>query len=1569
MKKLLMFLLLGIFLISFASAAEFDNVVSNYDEETRTVTIKNLYGAGEIIGEARLNTPLNVVVPVGYQKVAEFDLWAYQDYSDALKQLTFLDMKNGKIKINREFDLRWKDYENYEVIDYITVCNDSLINNTEATNVCWQEENGSHIESREIWRKISPADLKKNERLTIGVFTDVQEGDFVDWIPMIYGVEIEQWATWTADLNVDLYSVWKLDETTGTTAYDELGVNNLSNLGTAAINQTIAKDGTSYYYDGGDRLYKADIGTEFGGTGSFTYSGWFRPDASQGSGTNTGYIFQLGDAVNPSRGLHFYDSTNSIRYRDASGGLASSANSVWTSATWYHVAMVYNGSGMNIFLDGVSIVNDTDSGSIATNPNLYVGWSDANYLFSGYVDEIYMWNRTLSQEEIETLADDTFYSEITAENPSVILNSPVDNYNSTIPSITFNVTVTDPVKVDNVTLYIDGIANETNSSGINGTYIFTKSVSFGTHNWSILAYNNQSLSNQSETRDFNYTDSPPSVVLISPADTANLTSATVQFQTTVTDNIGVSSVSLYLDGSLNETNSSGVNGSYTFTKVVSEGDHNWSIRANDTVGLINQSEIRTFNYTATVITIDLLSPPDASSYKTPLVNMSCKASVDGGVTQLNLTIDGTTNETITNSTPNENLTLEKLINFSEGNYTWSCSAQNGDTTSTSSNRTFEVLYSNPTITLNSPINYANLTSTTVFLNYTVTDSNGIYVVYTYIDGALETVDYSGVNGSYYEAFGNLTEGLHNWSINATSILDKTTVSETQYFNIILPAPNITITAPANNSVFLDNNVSFIFTATDANGIANVSLYADGVLNQTNYSGVNGSYQFDQNFSGGFHNWSIKAASITGTTTDSPLRIFSIHATGPTVTISEPSGVIDILHDSDILNLTYNVSETGYNQSHFDTCWYDYPTDNNLVTSDFASNTYWNFVNGTMSGSAGLNTIRTGLLLPSGDYEFNVNFATNNLGISDFKPEYPDCNTESYSSLRAIYSTSTVGYYACIKNDDGFKYLIKHNSYNVTTPASSIFETYEYSKIINCSESQTNFTYFASYDNITVFANDTFGLVGNSISHWFPKITFYNISYNSQTYETAEETFTSYIDTNLTGYDSFTAILDYNGTSNFTATQTTVGDLVKIDATGDIPPINGGLSNRSFNWLFVLSNLTTTDIYESDSYYQNTSTILLQNCLVNETPYIIINTKDITTGFPDLNATLKTTWSVRIQGSDADPTNFSFEDLTETNNTWAFCIEPDTNNYTVSVDIEVDATDYAKNFYYITDSNYTSGETSNLTLYLLNDSLATVTTLKVRSKYQQPIERALIYIQLYDIGTDTYTTYGMAKTNQNGEDIVFLNWYDSLYKFVIVEDGTTIISTDPYKVGESPQIFQKNDSTTYDFDKFRDFEYNLYFNNATGNFILTYVKPSGLVEEGCLRVLRRDSTGDEQICLTCSESASATLFCNINSYGNGTFIATFYATGSLAVIDWITTDVGIGISERIFNNLDQNDSLFYTILTALMVVGLFMVNIVLGIVGILAGLLLASALGYTLISYTTFLTIAIVGGVIIWLIRR
>ena len=61
------------------------------------------------------------------EKVAEFEIWAYEDYNDALKQFEFKDMKKGKEKINRNYDLKMLEYVDVVVDDYYYDCNNVYV--------------------------------------------------------------------------------------------------------------------------------------------------------------------------------------------------------------------------------------------------------------------------------------------------------------------------------------------------------------------------------------------------------------------------------------------------------------------------------------------------------------------------------------------------------------------------------------------------------------------------------------------------------------------------------------------------------------------------------------------------------------------------------------------------------------------------------------------------------------------------------------------------------------------------------------------------------------------------------------------------------------------------------------------------------------------------------------------------------------------------------------------------------------------------------------------------------------------------------------------------------------------------------------------------------------------------------------------------------------------------------------------------------------------------------------------------------------------------------------------------
>lgn len=472
-------------------------------------------------------------------------------------------------------------------------------------------------------------------------------------------------------------------------------------------------------------------------------------------------------------------------------------------------------------------------------------------------------------------------------------------------------------------------------------------------------------------------------------------------------------------------------------------------------------------------------------------------------------------------------------------------------------------------------------------------------------------------------------------------------------------------------------------------------------------------------------------------------------------------------------------------------------------------------------------------------------------------------------------------------------------------------------------------------------------------------------YDLEVFETDYQRFETNISI-ISGSTLHSSALVYNGTSYSASTRTISSNASNIYRYIDIPLINGSTTN-TFYWKFSLTQPDGTIFYQNTSTdYQNVSYIHFIKCnsTINSKA-LNFTTKSATNPLPLINTTFYSNWYYWL-GSGNIKKQYAWENTSAINSNYQFCISPNLTYY-IDADIEYDAADFAQNYYYF-DNASISNKTQSINLYLVNDSLATVTTLQVIDQYQNEQPEITIQIQQYDIGLGTYYTIGIAKTDSAGEDIAYLNWYDTFYKFILIEDGNIIQITEPTKIKESPVIFQLEEEFEFEYDKFDDVTYSLYYNNATNNFVLTFADTTGSITQGCLRVIRRQATSDTVICDDCEESTSATLYCNINTSLSGTYLATFYATGSpLKVFASISQKIGSTI-RSIYEDIGNLSGSFLSIIMAGFISALFLFNPVLAIVGILAGLLIAAAIGFTTINYVVFIGLTIVGGIIAWAIR-
>ncbi|MDD5688349.1 MAG: fibronectin type III domain-containing protein [Elusimicrobia bacterium] len=88
---------------------------------------------------------------------------------------------------------------------------------------------------------------------------------------------------------------------------------------------------------------------------------------------------------------------------NGTGGWAPSGVTV-PQNEWHHMVFTYNGSTAKIYKDGILAKQASVTGNLGINNNVFIGArNNANSYFGGYIDEVGIWERTLSAEEIAVM--------------------------------------------------------------------------------------------------------------------------------------------------------------------------------------------------------------------------------------------------------------------------------------------------------------------------------------------------------------------------------------------------------------------------------------------------------------------------------------------------------------------------------------------------------------------------------------------------------------------------------------------------------------------------------------------------------------------------------------------------------------------------------------------------------------------------------------------------------------------------------------------------------------------------------------------------------------------------------------------------------------------------------------------------------------------------------------------------------------------------------------------------------------------------------------------------------------
>lgn len=298
----------------------------------------------------------------------------------------------------------------------------------------------------------------------------------------------------TINLSYGVISYWAFDNN----AIDSLGrangtINNALNV-TSKIKQGYNFNGTrrlnitfTNYITWGD---KRTISFWARSTGGINYRAVYHEECNSGQSHSI-----------------YYDTNNKYHYYGGASGDGPVTDAV-ANNTWVHVVATYNGTLRKIYLNGYLNGTHTNTFANCTSTAHVIGANKYDQNFIGDIDEIGVWNRELSADEILLLYSIQkdgnpqgrypFNISYTLPNNVTIIASSPNNQSytyKTTPNMYGNVTSISGNW--NISLFMNGVNKGTyeNVSGVVNFNITSSTLTAGEYNWSFRATDNSDASN------------------------------------------------------------------------------------------------------------------------------------------------------------------------------------------------------------------------------------------------------------------------------------------------------------------------------------------------------------------------------------------------------------------------------------------------------------------------------------------------------------------------------------------------------------------------------------------------------------------------------------------------------------------------------------------------------------------------------------------------------------------------------------------------------------------------------------------------------------------------------------------------------------------------------------------------------------------------------------------------------------------------------------------------------------------------------------------------------------------
>jgi hypothetical protein len=199
-----------------------------------------------------------------------------------------------------------------------------------------------------------------------------------------------------------LVAAYTFEAGSGTSVADASGNGRTGTMNSGVSWTTAGKFGKALSFNGSSGLVTIADATSLDFTSAMTIEAWVRPTSRsnwdtvvmKGYGTTgRAYALYAGD----SNGRPATTVRISTTERSAAGTSSLALN------TWSHVAMTYGGGRLRVYVNGAQVASTSVTGTIRTTSDaLSLGGSSVwGRWFAGQIDEVRLYNRALSQTEIQ----------------------------------------------------------------------------------------------------------------------------------------------------------------------------------------------------------------------------------------------------------------------------------------------------------------------------------------------------------------------------------------------------------------------------------------------------------------------------------------------------------------------------------------------------------------------------------------------------------------------------------------------------------------------------------------------------------------------------------------------------------------------------------------------------------------------------------------------------------------------------------------------------------------------------------------------------------------------------------------------------------------------------------------------------------------------------------------------------------------------------------------------------------------------------------------------------------------